>query len=124
MRVTIQGLQETQRANEYNIAQMKPSGALGRMVQYATILAHRYTVSITHVDSGGLRASHRMQVEGSRGEIYIDPTATNPRGALTSKYGPVEHARGGPHAFYERTEREAGLSIATEAGQAFVRELR
>lgn len=121
---TIQGIQEAQRANEQLIAAMKPSGALGRMVQYATVLAHRYTVAITHVDTGALRASHRMNVLGGRGEIYLDPTATNPRtGTPTAEYGPTEHARGGDHAFYERTEREAGLSIATEAGQVFVRGL-
>lgn len=125
MRFTIQGLQEAQRANEYNIAQMKPNGAMGRMVQYATTLAHRVAVMYTHVDTGSLRASHRMDVRGSRGEIYIDPTAVNPRSlAYTRDYGPVEHARGGSHAFYERTEREAGLTIATEAATQFARELR
>lgn len=125
MKVTIQGIQEAQRANEYNIAQLKPGGALGRAVQYGTILAHRYAVTITHVDTGALRAAHRMSVSGSRGEIYIDPTATNPRtGERTAIYGPDEHARGGAHSFYERTEREAGLGIAQQAGVAFVRELR
>jgi hypothetical protein len=125
MKVTITGIQEAQRANEYNIAQLKPSGALGRMVQYGTIMAHRYAVSITHVDTGALRASHRMDVQGSRGEIYLDQSAINPRGNTpTARYGPVEHARGGSHAFYERTEREAGLSIAQQAGVAFTRELR
>ena len=125
MKFSIEGLQQAQQANLYNIAQMKPSGALGRMVQYGTILAHRYTVSITHVDTGALRASHRMKLQGSRGEIYIDPEGVNPRtGAHTAKYGPVEHARGGSHAFYARTEKEAGLSIATQAGQAFIKELK
>lgn len=125
MKVTITGIQEAQRANEYNIAQLKPSGALGRMVQYGTVLAHRYAVTITHVDTGALRASHRMSVSGNRGEIYIDSSASNPRSDTpTSRYGPIEHGRGGSHAFYERTEREAGLSIAQEAGVAFVRTLR
>lgn len=125
MKVTIQGLQQAQEANLHNIAMMKPSGALGRMVQYATVAAHRYAVAITHVDTGALRASHRMRVSGSRGEIYIDPAARNPwSGMLTSRYGPTEHRRGGSHAFYERTDREYGIAIAEMAARGFIGELR
>lgn len=124
MRLDISGLQEAQAANARQIANMRPSGALGRMVKYATELGHRYAIIVTHVDTGSLRASHRMRLSGNRGEIYIDPTAVNPRsGQKTSKYGPAEHARGGSHAFYARTEREAGWRIAQDAGEQFGREM-
>lgn len=107
MRTSIRGLQEAQRANAEMIAAVKPSGGLGRAVQYGTIEAHRIAVTFTHVQTGSLRASHRMNVAGRRGEIYIDPTAVNPRtGNKPSDYGPVEEGRGGLHAFYGRTVNE------------------
>jgi hypothetical protein len=124
---SIQGLQEAQRANARHIAAMKPSGAFGRVVQYATVSAHRYAVSITHVwryKGGGLRASHRMRVYGLRGEISIDPSAVNPRGQRPSIYGPAEHARGGTHAFYARTEREYGQQAARAGAYALASEIR
>jgi|DewCreStandDraft_4_1066084.scaffolds.fasta_scaffold97844_3 hypothetical protein len=123
---SIQGLQEAQHANLRRINAMKPGGALGRAVQYTTVSAHRYAVSITHVwryKGGGLRASHRMKVSGLRGEIYIDPTAVNPRGQKPSVYGPAEHARGGTHAFYARTQREYGLSSARAGAYGLVSEI-
>jgi hypothetical protein len=125
LNVTITGLQQAQEANLYNIAQMRPSGAFGRMIQNVTTMAQRYAVSITHVDTGALKASHRIDLRGTHGIIYLDPAANNPvSGARTAIYGPVEHARGGSHAFYYRTEKEAGLEIVTQATKIFGSELR
>jgi hypothetical protein len=124
---SVQGLQEIQKANMRHIAAMKPSGGLGRAVMYTTTSAHRHTVSITHVwryMGGGLRASHRMQVSGLRGEIYIDPDAVNPRGQRPAIYGPAEHARGGSHAFYARTENEYGLRSAQTGAAGLATELK
>lgn len=129
MRVTIRGIQEAQRANERVIANLKPAGAFGRAIQYATIQAHRHTTTITHVDTGALRASHRMRIDGLRGQIFIDPASpgiTRRRGRRVSGrvrpsvYGVYEHNRGGKHAFYKRTTEEAGGSIARAAGQGFI----
>lgn len=110
---SINGIQQAQRWNLRAIAAMKPSGALGRSVQYATIEGHRYVVSITHVDTGALRASHRIWLGGLQGRIYIDPNAINPKGQRPYIYGPKEHARGGAHAFYYRTYNEFGHWINT-----------
>lgn len=100
-KLTITGLQEAQAANNRRIAALKPSGAFGRAIQYATTAAHRYAIAETHVDTGALRASHRMEISGLRGRVFIDPGAANPRsGRLTSLYGFYEHERGGSHAFY------------------------
>jgi hypothetical protein len=124
MGLTIKGLQEAQAANLKNIAALKPNGAFGRAVQYATIQAQRYAVSITHVDTGSLRASHRMQMYGNKGEIFIDPNAVNPRSrSRPVDYGVYEHKRGGSHAFYARTEQEAGPKIANAAVNGFIKEL-
>lgn len=125
MKIGIQGLQETQRANARHIRAVRPNGALADGVKTATMLAQQSAIRKTHVDTGALRASHRMQVAGRRGLVYIDPSAVNPRsGARTSEYGPAEHARGGDHAFYQRVVEEDGERIARAAGEVILRGLR
>ena len=126
MRLTIEGIQQAQAANLQMIAALTPSGALGRAIKYATIEAHRYALAITHVDTGALRASHRMSIEsgGLWGRVYIDPMTRNPRtGQRTAVYGPYEHARGGSHAFYERVVTERGEQIVRNAGEIILRGL-
>lgn len=115
--LTITGLQEAQAGNARTIAEMRPTGAFGRAIKYGLTAAERYAISITHVDTGALRASHRIQYDGDSGMLYLDPHARNPRsGELTSVYGWYEHQRGGSHAFYARTYWERGAQIGTEMG--------
>jgi hypothetical protein len=122
--MTIKGIQEAQRWNVRAIAALRTGGALGRAIQWGTAAAHRYAVSITHVDTGALRASHRMAVSGAQGKIYLDASARNPRsGQRTAVYGPAEEARGGEHAFYRRTVAEAGSKIGQEMAQMVAREV-
>lgn len=124
-RVSIQGIQEAQRANLRAIAVMQPKGRLGRALQITLADLHRYAVSITHVwiyYGGALRASHRIadlviSDNQARGEIFLDPTAVNPRGQRPAEYGVYEHARGGEHAFYELTIENAGPRAAGRAMQ-------
>lgn len=124
MKTDIRGIQEAQRDNAKMVAAMQPNGGLGRAVQYGTIEGHRYAVAITHVDTGALRGSHRMDVSGAHGRIYIDPASVNPRsGQRPSVYGPYEHARGGPHAFYQRTQDEAWQRVGEAAWIGFRREM-
>lgn len=120
--MTIEGLQRLQDANVRMIAALEPRGALGEAVRYATAGAHRYAVYVTHVDTGALRASHRMQVVGVRGRVYLDPTGKNPRSRQrTAVYGLYEEARGGRHAFYRRTIEEAGPRLGREAVAIIIR---
>lgn len=122
----IQGLREAQTENLKMIRALSPHNQLGKAVQTGLIVLQRYAVGITHVDTSALRASHRMRMEFSSsdaiGEIYIDPSARNPRsGKRTAEYGPYEHARGGDHAFYERTYNEEGdraLALASAVLEA------
>lgn len=125
MNTGIKGLQEAQQANLKIIAAVKPSGGLGRAVLYAATEAHRYAVSITHVDTGALKASHRIEKIGAASyRIFIDPAGKNPRtGSRTSVYGPAEHNRGGEHAFYERTLAERDKEIAVRAYKSLRSEL-
>lgn len=113
--LTITGLQEAQAMNNRAIAALRPEGALGKAVQAATADVQRWAVIYTHVDTGALRASHRMEVGGVRGRVYIGG-GSNPRSGLaTAVYGPVEHARGGSHAFYDRVVSEQGDAIVARA---------
>lgn len=122
--LTITGLQEAMERNAERIAAMQPSGRFGEVIRDATVEGHRYVVAITHVDTGALRASHRMKVDDLTGSIYLDPGARNPRsGALTSVYGVEEHNRGGSHAFYTRTRVEEGPKIVKRARERLVKEL-
>lgn len=122
--MTITGIQEAQRANLQAIAALKPRGAFGRMVIYVTREAQRDAVAITHVDTGALRASHRVKVQGLRGWVYIDPSSVNPRsGERPAVYGVYEHERGGSHAFYQRVVDERGQEIAERALRELMRYL-
>lgn len=103
----IKGIQEAQAENAKMIARLQPQGEVGQKIKDLTISAHRYAVSITHVLTGSLRASHRMELKGLRGRIYLDPQAVNPRsGQKPAIYGFYENKRGGEHAFYDRTVDE------------------
>lgn len=129
MQMTIKGLQEAQRAMVKAVAAMKPGGGLDDAVRFATIAALQYAVSITHVDTGALRASHRMRFDGAsffsgpRGVIYIDPASVRPGGGRPSQYGVVENFRGGTHAFYARVPAERGETIARQAAGAVIRSM-
>jgi hypothetical protein len=121
MDYTIRGLQEAQRGNLKLIAALKPGGALDEAVRIGTIAAHRYSVIETHVDTGALKASHRILIAGRKGTVYLDPSAGNPRTLqLTSQYGVHEHDRGGEHAFYEKTFVRHGNKIADQSIAGFI----
>lgn len=116
--VTIRGVQEAQRANEQMIAAMRPRGAFGHAIQAATAAVHRYAIGISHVDTGTMKASHRMKVRELTGVVDLDRTSRNPRSRTPAhEYGYHEHERGGSHAYYERTLREAGPGIGRRALQ-------
>lgn len=128
MKLTIKGIQEAQAANNRALAAVRPRGGLGRAVQHGIAAAHRYAVTITHVDTGALRASHRTAFEehphSALGRMFIDPSSVNPRGQMPAEYGVVEEARGGSHQFYGRTLTEAGPRIAAEMAEIVMREAR
>ncbi len=113
IKLTLLGIYEARAANEKRIAALQPSTGLAAGGRDMTMKLHRYAVQITHVDTSALQKSHRMGFTEARdsfiGEIYIGGDAQNPRtGQLAAVYGPMEHARGGSHAFYERTVMEMG----------------
>jgi hypothetical protein len=124
-KIHITGLQEAQRANLSLIRTLQPGGALEAAVKAGTTLAQQAAVRKTPVDTGSLRASHRINIQGLRGMVYIDPSAKNPRsGGKPADYGPIVHARGGQRAFYARVVAEEGNAIGKAARSEYLRGLR
>jgi len=114
--LTITGIQEAQNEMVKAVARLLTLGPRERAILYATTAAHRYLVSITHVDTGTYRASQWMEVKGERGQLYVNPSTTNPRsGNRPVEYSVYEEERGGTHAAYQRTVDEAGPRIVEEA---------
>lgn len=120
VKLSITGIQEVQARNLRRIAALQPEGAAGQAVKDALIALQRYAVQVTHVGKyvggGALKNSHRIGYEGgTEGTIYIDPSSVSPRRgtskARPAEYGIYENARGGEHAFYDRTVAEAGPGV-------------
>ena len=124
MPVSIQGIQQTQAQLNRLAANNSPDSVVAAAVEGATQAAHRYAVYVTHVDTGALKGAHAYTVRGAHGEVYINPRAQRSDGARPANYGPYEHARGGTHAFYDRTVSEGFNSIASAAEAAVRRYLR
>jgi hypothetical protein len=121
---TIEGLQQAQDANLRVIAAMQPAGATGEATRWLLTAAHRVLVTITHVDTGAYRASHRMVLTEVRGVIGVDEGATNPRtGKRVSSYAKIEEARGGEHAAYYRTAEDYGPGLLRQSGEIILRAL-
>lgn len=127
-RIDIKGLQEAQRHNAQMIRALRTGGPLGEGVRAAGAYLHSRAVMATHVDTGALRASHRMNyrqfLSSPTVEISIDKGAVNPRSRTrTALYGPAEHARGGSHAFYERPYQEHGDRAAAIGAAIMLRSI-
>lgn len=127
--ISIKGVQEAQRDNLRMIRALEPDSALDKGAEVAALYMHRRAVVETHVDTGALRASHRVYKDAAAEyRISIDENSVgfkrtfsggHARRAVSflktppSEYGVYEHARGGSHAFYEIAYDEFG-DIALE----------
>lgn len=124
MPVRIYGIQAAQAAMLRAVNAARPGNGLQAALKEAAPVAHRYAVAITHVDTGALRASHRIALRPTRAEIYLDPAAQRSDGRRPANYGPYEHARGGAHAFYQRVVDERANEIGEAAARGLARYLR
>lgn len=125
--ISIKGIQKAQKQNNAMINALRPTNMLGGVIQGITIAVHRYAVSITHVVTASLRASHRTAIDMSKpsGRVFIDPGAVNPfNQQRPAKYGAIEQRRGGDHAFYTRTEREVGSRLAKQGADVLRAKIR
>lgn len=65
---------------------------------------YRYAQAITHVATGAWRKAHTTSVSKNKAELFIDPSARNPKsGTDVSVYAEVWEHRGGEMAVYKRT---------------------
>ncbi len=124
MPVRIYGIQAAQAAMLRAVNAARPEGGLQAALKEAVPVAHRYAVAITHVDTGALKASHKITLHPTRAEIYLDPAARRSDGRAPAVYGPFEHARGGSHAFYRRVVDERANEIGDAAARGMARYLR
>lgn len=90
--------------------------------------ARDYASSITHRITGMLAESHEYEYDSHlmRGWVYINPRVVYATGSTLRWpriYGVYEHARGGSHAFYERTMREAMPDLANSGIRVMIRTL-
>lgn len=119
-RIAVENLTAIQERMANRIAALQTDGIVQDAVVQMIGEAHKYAVSITHIGQykraggivrgGFLKASHliRMENRGFRGVVYINPQAMNTiQNKRPADYGVFEHRRGGEHAFYERTRKEA-----------------
>jgi hypothetical protein len=85
-----------------------------------------YAEAITHVETGALASSHRVYYDAARqrGEISPDPSVMQHRSRRPARsvetYAAVEHARGGTHAFYQRTLNEYGEAVVRRGVTAYM----
>lgn len=105
--IEIRGLRETQARLERLLEEVSAQGNLEGIVAKGTLRAHRYAVGITHVwhiHGGRLKNSHFPRVQVAGNQVY---------GVIGTNvvYAPIEHNRGGSHAFYARTVAEDGAGI-------------
>jgi len=122
MTLGISGIQETQRGVNEIMATFKPGGKFSKAIWRITMSLHRYAVSITHVVTGALRASHRQRMASDTiGFIWLDSGAVNPRThEQPFRYGMYEEARGGDHAFYMRTVNEAAPGVVQQETRGLI----
>lgn len=131
LQMDVKGMEELQLARLQLMLAIDPKGGLGEAVKTATIHLWKYATTITHVVTGSLKASHTMNFGAGRlttsflgatirreavGHIEISPNTRNPiTGERPAEYGPIEHAKGGSHAFYQRAVSEQGSVALTLA---------
>lgn len=124
--VHLEGFDKAQAAMLRAIAAVQPTGALGKAVKEALLMAQAYAAEITHEDTGTLARSHLIQYAGAAsGFVYPSPYNINPKSHKPPSYYAIyEESRGGGHAFYARTVDERGQEILNKAGMRIIEAFR
>ncbi len=103
MATRFEGMEEVKRALDEAARIAQRGGALEKSAAFAARRAYYYVRSITHVDTGALKASHVIEQHGLKAYVYPSPAVINPRsGKRVTDYAFYENRRGGSHAFYTR----------------------
>ncbi len=87
---------------------IKPVGL--EMLEYASKITHRITGTL----ASAYRLTYAITGEAAFGTLSIAEDVVNPvSGQRPVEYGVYEHARGGDHAFFERTFKKFERRAAT-----------
>lgn len=120
MNVTIAGLAQLERA----LRQIQHVGAaLGEAVAYATEHMQQGVQRRTHVLTGTLQSAQSYEVQGLLGSVFTAARRNPLSGATADTYGPIEEARGGPHAAYANAVQGDAPKVLEEAGEIIIRAL-
>ncbi len=120
MSARIEGVEEVEAALAKAAEVAGKGNTLEQAAGFVARRAHYYMVSITHVDTGALKASHAIEQRGKMTVLYQHPAVVNPRsGKRPADYGVYENAHGGLHAFYDRTMEKIPLYM--ELADAIIR---
>jgi hypothetical protein len=91
---------------------MRPSDAYGRLFHRIAMDARDAAEARTHVDTGALSMSHRVDFSntgfrgGPEATVYVSPIRNPKTGILTVDYAEEEASRGGDHDFYDLVIRK------------------
>lgn len=97
-------LEALQAELERLLHEVNPEGGLEDTMILAVGMLHRYAAGIVHVDTGRLKNSLHFQTQRLQRSV-IGSMGTN------LNYSIYENARGGSHAFMDRTVREEGRRV-------------
>jgi hypothetical protein len=104
MQLEARNLKQVQNRMLRAARELEPGNAATEAIQFVTLGMHRYMTIIVHVRTGRLKNSLFPEIKGTRGRIFTNVN-----------YAPFEESRGGPHAFMERTAKQAYPPLAKNA---------
>lgn len=110
-KITIEGLQKAQAANLKMIAALSPKGGVGQATKEMGIRAFRWVVTQTHIKTGTLKASRRLDIQPLSAIIYTTSGINPKTGKNARGYDVPEQARGGTHQTYVNFIATQGFAI-------------
>lgn len=103
---SIRDLEALQEELQRLLMEVDPARGLRDTMTLAVGMLHRYAAGVVHVNTGRLKNSLFWDVTAAGGARVTGVMGTN------VEYSIFENARGGSHAFMDRTEREEGRKVA------------
>ena len=104
MRLEAKNLKKVQAQMVRAARELESGNAAQEAIQFVTLGMHRYMTIVVHVRTGRLKNSLFPEINGLHGRIFTNVN-----------YAPYEEARGGTHAFMERTAKQAYPPLAKNA---------
>lgn len=120
---SLKGLKAIQAANMRHMAALQPGGMVEGVHKEMSLRAFRWVVTATHVDTGTLRASRNLHINGLQSVIFSQD-GVNPKNKKNPReYDFHEQARAGSHATYPRFLLEQQYALGRWAIVEMIRRL-